>query len=43
MSDFPKTQTGKIRKHLLKKEGVTNDTWKKYQLIVSFIITLRKK
>ena len=28
MSDFPKTQTGKIRKHLLKKEGVTNDTWK---------------
>ena len=28
MSDFPKTQTGKIQKHLLKKEGVTNDTWK---------------
>ena len=28
VGDFPKTQTGKIQKHLLKKEGVTNDTWK---------------
>ncbi len=28
MKDFPKTQTGKIQKHLLKKEGITNDTWK---------------
>ena len=28
VGDFPKTQTGKIQKHLLKKEGITNDTWK---------------
>lgn len=28
MSDFPKTNTGKIQKNLLKKEGVTNDSWK---------------
>ena len=27
MLDFPKTSTGKIQKHLLKKEGVTNNTW----------------
>ena len=29
MKNFPKTQTGKIQKHLLKKEGITNDTWKR--------------
>ena len=29
MRSFPKTQTGKIQKHLLKKEGITNDTWKR--------------
>ena len=28
MSNFPKTSTGKIQKHLLKKEGVTPNTWK---------------
>ena len=29
MKSFPKTHTGKIQKHLLKKEGITNDTWKR--------------
>ena len=28
MKNFPKTQTGKIIKHALRKEGITNDTWK---------------
>ena len=28
MKDFPKTSTGKIQKRLLKKEGITSDTWK---------------
>ena len=27
MKDFPKTSTGKIQKHILKKEGITSDTW----------------
>ena len=27
MSDLPKTPTQKIQKHLLRDEGVTNDTW----------------
>ena len=25
--DFPKTGTGKIKKYLLKEEGITKDTW----------------
>ena len=28
MKEFPKTQTGKIIKHALRTEGITNDTWK---------------
>ena len=28
MKSFPKTQTGKIIKHALRTEGITNDTWK---------------
>ena len=28
MKNFPKTQTGKIIKHALRTEGITNDTWK---------------
>jgi crotonobetaine/carnitine-CoA ligase len=27
MIDFPKTNTGKIQKHLIKKDGITSDTW----------------
>ena len=28
MRSFPKTNTGKIQKHILKKQGVTSNTWK---------------
>jgi carnitine-CoA ligase len=27
MSELPKTPTGKVRKHLLREQGVTADTW----------------
>jgi len=27
MSELPKTPTGKVRKHLLREEGITADTW----------------
>ena len=32
MNDFPKTTTGKIQKNLLKKDGITRDTWKNNNL-----------
>jgi crotonobetaine/carnitine-CoA ligase len=31
LTELPKTPTGKVRKHLLREEGITADTWDKEQ------------